>query len=261
MKKSFKLSILIIIILIISTLSIMIFFPFGNSIYSNSKLGLKLSIPKLSFNIEIEQNEKINFKTFRSKSIIEVELRSMLNKFESYDCNNTTYYYDKNSNITITDYSISNSAFIKNVTLNYQIGKLNNNKCGIVTDYTTLKYSIVPVNETGYCYINEQFKYKDSNGNLYNVYYNCFGNLAFENGLGKMTYVDAMLSYGWLSMNDIINFLELQVKNKVFIKKEYDKYGSILYSNKDFSLLKCNTKSNNKNIYIDKEIEDRDYCK
>lgn len=53
-----------------------------------------------------------------------------------------------------------------------------------------------------------------------------------------------MLGYGWVSMNQFIDYLDYIALNDKCLKVENDDY--IIYIAKDFSLLKCN----NNDIYI-----------
>lgn len=258
MSKYLKLSLIIITSILIVAILIVKFIPFGSKYYKNSKL----EIPKLSFDIKIEEDKSIIFKTFRSKKIIKMELTGIFNEHQKYLCNNKYYYYDNKNDITIIDFNISNSSIFNKVEIKYRKGKLTNVECGKVGDYTKLRYSVIPVNETGYCYVLDEFEYKDDKGNNYSIHYNCFGNLAFTNGMGKMIYIHSIISYRWLSMEDLTAFLELQVKNQKMSKIKYDDDGSILYINDDFSLLKCDTEGKNKDIYIAKTISNNEnLCK
>lgn len=257
MKSNFKYIIAIICIVVVLVIK---FFPFGSKHNSINK-SLKISLPKFSFDISKKSDDKIIFKTIRSKAIISYEFEKMLNGYNRYLCNNRYYYYDKINDLTIIAFNIKQHLFFNNVEVQYIRGRFNNNACCKVDDYKYLKYSITPVNETGFCYIPDKFNYYDEKGNKHNIYYDCFGNLLFINGMNKKIYIDQLTEYRWLSMNTLINFLEEQSKKGSFVKKIFDDEGSIIYENNDFYLLKCNANAGNKDIYIGKEIRnDMEYC-
>lgn len=237
------------------------FFPFGSKKYTILSNNTTFELPKLSFDIHTSENKILNFKTFRSKTIIEAELISLLNQYDKYRCNSKEYYYDKQNNLTIMNYKFVNSHYLNQVQIEYHNNMFTNNECGKVGDFKNLKYTVTPVNETGYCYIDNYFEYEDVNGNIYNIHYNCFGNLSFENGMGKMIYLNQILSYKWISIENIIDFMEFQVANGNASKATFDENGSLIYENNDFYLLKCNTMENNKDIYIGKKIDkEKKYC-
>ena len=143
------------------------------------------------------------------------------------------------------------------IIINYKIGEFDNNFCEKINDYKKLKYKIYPINDTGYCYIPSTFNIKDKNNTNYTINYNCFGNLAIENGMGKMIYFDSILSYGWLEISDFLKFLEYQAEKGNFNVYKYT--NDILYHGNDFDVLYC---KNSKEIYIDKKIEiDENICK
>lgn len=261
MRKNLKVSIIFFVFVLVFTICIIKIFPFGNKKYINLNNSFSIELPKFSFDIETTENS-ITFKNFRSKNILKTELNRMLSNTQKYLCKNKFYYYDENNNLTFMDYKFSNESIFNKIEIEYYKGIFSNNECGIVGDYKELKYSITPVNDTGYCYIANSFDYTDEEGNLQKVYYDCFGNLALKNGMGKYIYIDQIFSYKWISMSELISFLEYQVKNGNFSKQQFDDYGSIIYENRDFFLLSCSTKNGNKSVYIGKKIiTDKQYCR
>lgn len=255
MRRNFKYIIVIICVVIVVAIKI---FPFGSSLYIVDK-SLKLNLPKFSFDIRKEESGKVDFKTVRSKAVVTLEVKRILDKCEKYLCNNKYYYYDKDNSLTIVNFEVKQHLFFNSIEIQYRKGKLNNNECSKIDNSKYLKYSITPVNETGFCYIPDKFKYYDEDGNRHNVYYDCFGNLLFRNGMDEKTYIDQLFGYRWLSVDTLIDFLEEQVKKGSFIKKAFDDKWSIIYRNNDFYLLKCGYKNND--IYIGKDIKNnREYC-
>ncbi len=226
------------------------FYPFGSKVYISD--SIEINIPIFSKVAEKEENY-IVLKTFRSKYIIQKELKKIFEEYERYNCNSSdTIYYNEKNNYSILSYSFEREGFYNKIIINYKVGKVDNNFCGKIVDYKKLKYKILPINDTGYCYIPDVFSIKD-----YTINYNCFGNLAIENGMGKMIYFDQILSYGWLEMSDFLKFLEYQSEKGNFNIYKYN--NDILYHGKDFDVLYCKT---SKKIYIDKEIEmNENICK
>lgn len=235
------------------------FVPFGVTTYKSEQTDINLKIPKLSLFKSECCMHSASFTSFSSVLTLKMELNSIMSKYEEYTCNNKNYYYDEKQNITINGYGVESNFLFNTFYINYNIGKYGNDYCGIVTDYTKLKYEIIDISETGYCFIEEEMKYLNSDGNLYNLHYKCFGNLAFQTGIYKMEYLNNMLEYEWISMDIIIKFLEYQVENSKADKNTYS--DAILYKNNDFSLLQCNT--TNKDIYIGSTSfkYKEDYCK
>lgn len=260
MKKKTKI-ILLILAIIMTVILVVKFISFGNKEYKMPNSNIVLKVPSLSSFKEECCMYSATFRSFSSVYTIKRQLDSIMNGYEKYECSNKKYYYDKKSNITISDYGVKIGFPLNEFYITYDKGKRDD--CNKVENTNDLNYKIYDVNETGYCYIPEQFNYIDIDGESHNVHYQCFGNLAFENGVGKMIYIDQLISYKWLSMDDIINFLELQVKNNDATREIYKDGGSILYKNKDFSLLKCNTIDGNKDIYIgDNSLKyEENYCK
>lgn len=253
--------IIISIILIILSIAVTKNISFGTIKYIDPENNLMIELPKFSYDIVVEENI-ISFKNYSSKHILNSEIKKILNKQDKYLCQNSYYYYDKENDLTIEKYEIFSDSISNRVEMKYFEGKYSNSECGKVVNYKDLQYSITPVNDTGYCYIEDTFEYIDNSKNVYKVNYSCFGNLAFKNGMNKYIYVDQIIKYKWLSIETLFDYLDYETKKKNFIK-DYSKDGDyIIYKNSDFYLVKCNTQNGNKDIYIGKTLENNiKYCK
>lgn len=242
--------ILIISAIIISMVLFIKYFPLGNDKIELNDSKKMLNIPKLSFNLEESELYKAEFTSFKSIFSLERELNSIMQKYEKRTCNNKTIYYDKSQDITITDYGVSRGIILNSFYIEYVIGSYENYECNIVKDFTDLNYQVQKVKDNKSCVIPANFKYLNENGNVYDIYYECFGDLLFKNGSGKMVYLTDMLDSNQVSMKDIINFLEFQSINTRKVTKQHKKGKYILYQTKDFKLFKCDNWTNNRDIYI-----------
>lgn len=79
---------------------------------------IELGIPKLSFMAK-ENDKSYSFKNIRSNRVIKKEIKEFLETLEPTQCNNTTYYYDKENDFTIIDYSVKNYFFYN--TISYRV--------------------------------------------------------------------------------------------------------------------------------------------
>lgn len=237
------------------------FIPFKKTTYKSKQTDVNLRIPGFSFFNKECCMTSVTFTSPRSALFLQAELNDIMSKYESYTCNNNKYYYDEKEDITISEYGVELGFLFNTFYITYDKGKRNASDCSVINDPTKLTYQIDYRAKNGYgiCYIPEKFTYKNENGEIYNVYYECIGDLLFQTGLGKMNFLNSMLSYEWISMEDVINYLEYEVKNSNFTKNTYEK--NILYKNKDFSLLQCDT--TDKDIYISSPdfVYKEDYCK
>ena len=251
------------LILLIGGVLFIKLFPFGTTQYTIPNTSVVLEIPKLStYEKKNNQSFSISFRSVRSKSVLQKELENIIKGYKMQTCNNKTIYYNEDNNITIINYSIIHKTIYNIFNIDYHIGKYDNNECSIITNPQNLTYEI---KECPYdrCYGTDTFKYKNEDGNFYNLYYRHSKFILFNSGMDKMQYLTSMLHNNWMSMQDITDFLEYKVQNGEAEKIVYEETGSILYKNKGFALLKCNTSSGNKDIYIenpDFEYEES-YCK
>lgn len=236
---------------------------FGISTKKMINSDVTLKIPKMSLLDEECCMFSATFKSLSSKKVLQKELNNIINGYDKKTCNNRTIYYDKEQKISIYDYGIKSGFILNEYYINYDKVEYDANSCSVVTDPTKLTYSVKKSSrDDNDC--NGPITYKNEDGKTYNLYYNwCFGDLLFQTGTGTMNYLYAMLGYGWISMQDVTEFLEYQVKNNEATKEVFKDEGSIIYRNKNFSLLRCNTKDGNKNIYIDERTFEykENYCK
>jgi len=91
-----------------------------------------------------------------------------------------------------------------------------------------------------------EYEYKNMiDGNIYNVYSNLENkDILLNTGMNKMNYLRNMLRYGWVSMNQFIDYLDFISVNGDSVKIETKDY--IAFETKEFTLLKCD----NNDIYI-----------
>ena len=124
---------IIIYILPIIFVSCIIFFkliPFGYNIehprytHTENKI-INLGIPKFSFLMKNNENS-YSYKNFRGKSVLKSELKSYVNTLEHITCNNTTYFYDSDANITIIDYDVKGNLIYSTISYNIRNGNYCN---------------------------------------------------------------------------------------------------------------------------------------
>lgn len=124
---------IIIYILPIIFVSCIIFFkliPFGYNIehprytHTENKM-INLGVPKFSFLMKNNENS-YSYKNFRGKSVLKSELKSYVNTLEHISCNNTTYFYDPDANITIVDYDVTGNIIYSTISYNIRNGNYCN---------------------------------------------------------------------------------------------------------------------------------------
>ena len=124
---------IIIYILPIIFVSCIIFFkliPFGYNIehprytHTENKM-INLGVPKFSFLMKNNENS-YSYKNFRGKSVLKSELKSYVNTLEHISCNNTTYFYDSDANITIIDYDVKGNIIYSTISYNIRNGNYCN---------------------------------------------------------------------------------------------------------------------------------------
>lgn len=224
------------------------FFSFHTQILNVDKF--KLSVPfysKYYNSTKSNDGYVLMFKTLLTKSILLNKTNEILGKYEEYICQNQLFYYDKDNNATIKKIDISNKLFINQYSITLSNGKFDNNYCSKVVNYKDLKYQIKPIFSKPY-----EIEYKNTiDGNMYKIYFNLENkDILLSTGMNKMNYLGSMLKYGWVSMNQFLDYLDYTTSIKDGSKIESEK--NIIYKTNDFSLLKCN----NNNIYIyEKEYE------
>lgn len=231
-----------IFILILFTFIYFKFFSFHIQVYNENDFKLKLPFYSIIYKTaKSEDDYVLTFKTLLSKSILSKKFNSILNEYEEYICQNQLFYYDKDNDITIEKIDIGSKKFINQYSITLSNGKIDNNFCSEVVDYKDLKYQIKQT------FIKpHELKYKNTvDGNIYNIYYNLEDkDILLKTGMNKMNSLRGMLKYGWVSMNQFVDYIDYitSISDGSKIKnKEY-----VIYKTKDFSLLKCE----NNNIYI-----------
>ena len=135
------------------------------------------------------------------------------------------------------------------------MGSKSNNECSLITDPKKLTHSILSC-PLGICYGTNEFKYKGKDGNIYNLYFNLSTFLLFKNGRDEMHYFNSMLKFGWMSMQDVIDYLDYRVENNKTVLELKENYK--IYKSKEFYLILCD----NKTIYIEDStfVENNLYC-
>lgn len=253
-----KRNIIIIIIIVFILLILMLkIIPFESKIYHNKKNNIKINVPTLSITIENKTN-KLKLISLNSK-------KNIKNIYDSLDdrlCHSTIYKYDKKNNIIIKNIKINSMLFVNVVEINYYTGKYTNDECNKIIDYKKIKYKYYTPKSEEKEPMQRRFKYLNKDGKKYDVYSECLRCLEIKRGMGYYATFKDMLSYGYMSMYDLINFMDYQSVKKTATKETY-KDGTILYKNDDFALLICNTREGNKDIYINDKslVYEKNYCK
>lgn len=242
-----KLLYLIILVLIILLLIIYYIKLFNDDYkyYENKQLGIKVRIPSLSLVIKASKNE-VKVISLNSK----MHAKHIYDNFQDINCYQDIYKYDKKNNILFM--GIDNIMIFPITIFTFKInkGKLSSEECNKIVDYKKIRYWVTNKDKAKNATLKFSYQYKDEDGKLYNVYTNPYQRLVIKTGTNRYEEIPNLLYSRWMSMNDFINFLEYQVKRKHITKTIYKDGGSILYKAEDFSLLKCNTISGNKDIYI-----------
>ena len=79
---------------------------------------IQLGIPKLSFMMK-NRDYSYSYKNLRSSEVVENELKKYLKTLDNLTCNNTVYYYNKEDNYSIIDYSVKDNILYS--TISYSI--------------------------------------------------------------------------------------------------------------------------------------------
>ncbi len=123
--------ILIIISLCIITFILFKLLPIGYNVihtrydFNGQNKLINLGAPKFSFYLENKDNN-YSMKNLRGNYILKSEVKTYLSTLKQISCYDTIYYYDKNTDITITDYSIKNRFFYNNISYNIRNGNYCN---------------------------------------------------------------------------------------------------------------------------------------
>lgn len=127
-KKQIKKKIMIIAlpIILIGCFAFFKLIPFGYDVehvrytHTENKL-INLGVPKFSFFMKNKENS-YSYKSFRGKSVLKSEIKNYVNTLQHISCNNTTYFYDKDANITIIDYSVTGNIIYSTISYNIRNG-------------------------------------------------------------------------------------------------------------------------------------------
>lgn len=122
-----KRKILIIVVVLLVLYLIFRMIPFGftkkSFIYdlSDGKQTVILGVPRLSF-LGRENDRSYSYKNVRSNNVLKKEVKDYLNTLKKVKCNDTTYYYDKDNNFTVINYSIKNNILYNTITYDVRYG-------------------------------------------------------------------------------------------------------------------------------------------
>lgn len=259
MKKNIKIILIIGLVLLVILLG-MKFVPFGLKNYQIKELSSSLQLPRLSFFKEETGEYVATFKTIKSKYILKKELDKIMDNFEERICHYDTYYYDEKNDVTIEKYEINSGILFNEFSISYGKGKYSNDVCNVITDPMRIEYDYFHVKEERE--IKPLYKYLNKDGKLYDVYTTCDYCLSIKKGMGYFSYFEDLLKSSYMSMDDLITFLEYQVEIGDATKSVFYDGGSVIYKNTDFSFVKCNTSEGNKDVYFSDKLDlSIDYCK
>ena len=89
--------------------------------YDYGNQEIKIGVPKLSFMMK-NNDRSFSFKNFRGANVLESEIKKYLKTLKYSTCNDTIYYFDEKSNISIINYSVSNRILYSNIDYQISIG-------------------------------------------------------------------------------------------------------------------------------------------
>lgn len=125
-----KIIIYVLPIIIVCCIALFKLIPFGYDIehirytHNENKI-INLGISKFSFLKKSNENS-YSYKNFRGKSILKSELKNYVNTLKHISCNNTTYFYDSDANITIIDYDVKGNVIYSTISYNIRNGNYCN---------------------------------------------------------------------------------------------------------------------------------------
>ncbi len=139
------------------------------------------------------------------------------------------------------------------VSISYIDGKNNHAECIKITDPTKIMYyvgrvSIYNVNE-----MLQYYEYLDRDGKKYKIYHLKEFDLFIKNGFGTYDSYSSLLGNGYLSMHTIFDFMEYQVGRNQGTKEILKDGEATMYRTENLSLIRCNTKEGNKDVYFGDE--------
>lgn len=114
------------------------------------------------------------------------------------------------------------------------------------------------------CILEKKFQYRNKDGNLYDVYYNCIDYIKFGTSWNNYDLSEA-IEKKIFSIEDFINFAikESETADPYSEKDYLWDGGTGIYRNRAFTLIACNTLDGNKDLYIGNYLMEYDekFCK
>lgn len=142
-----KKKIIIILIVIIILINCLKFIPFGVKEEMMPTTSITLKVPKMSL-LESECcMYSATFKSFRSRYMLQKELDNIMNKYKKVSCNNKTYYYDEEKDITISEYGVKQGFIINKFYIVYDKGNYCKEENTIENYYDELTNNYIPIKE------------------------------------------------------------------------------------------------------------------
>jgi len=89
--------------------------------YDYGNQEIKIGVPKLSFMMK-NNDRSFSFKNFRGANVLESEIKKYLKTLKYSACNDSIYYYDEKSDISIINYSLNNKILYSNIDYQISIG-------------------------------------------------------------------------------------------------------------------------------------------
>ncbi len=87
--------------------------------FTNQKI--QLGLPKMSFMMK-NNDRSFSFKNLRGGNVLESEIKKYLKTLKYSTCNDTIYYYDKKSDISIINYKVKDRILYSNIDYQISIG-------------------------------------------------------------------------------------------------------------------------------------------
>ena len=87
--------------------------------YGNQKI--KLGVPKMSFMMR-NNDRSFSFKNLRGSNVLESEIKKYLKTLKYSTCNDTIYYFDEKSNISIINYKVKDKILYSSIDYQISIG-------------------------------------------------------------------------------------------------------------------------------------------
>ena len=119
-----KILIIVVVLLVLYLIFRMIPFGFIKKSFtydlSDGKQTVILGVPRLSF-LGRENDRSYSYKNVRGNNVLKKEVKDYLNTLKKVKCNDTTYYYDKDNNFTVINYSIKNNILYNTITYDVEI--------------------------------------------------------------------------------------------------------------------------------------------